>query len=272
MQVARNFESCKHDCKMTWKLINTTIGRTTKKEQTYPPLFLSDGKVYDTPNKIVDGFNEFFANVGSKLADKIPQESTPCEAFLGTKCKNTFTFTRILPENLAKIINQIKPKLSCSIDQISNKLLKNISPKILTPLTHLFNLSLKTGYLHPLLKTSVIKPLFKSGLKNDFTNFRPISLISGVSKVLEKVVCNQLIDFFENNGLFYKHQYGFRKGHSTEHPIVHFAKLINNAFINNSDIISVFVDLRKAFDTVCFDILLKKTKTLWSSGDRTPLV
>ena len=76
----------------------------------------------------------------------------------------------------------------------------------------------------------------------------------------EKIVCNQLIEFFENNRLFYKHQYGFRKGHSTEHPIVHFTKIINNAFINNSDIISVFVDLHKAFDTVCFDILLKKLK------------
>ena len=120
--------------------------------------------------------------------------------------------------------------------------------------------------VHTTLKTSIVKPLFKSGLKNDFNNFRPISLLSGVAKLFEHLVCSQVVTYFENNRLFFKHQYGFRRQHSTEHPIMHFCKNVLNAVEKKHFNISIFIDLKKAFDTVCFSILLDKLEHYGISG------
>ena len=93
---------------------------------------------------------------------------------------------------------KLKPKNSSGPDHISSKLLKKILPIIINPLCHIFNLSLKTGYIPTILKTAKVVPIFKSGDKHNFTNYRPISLLSSFAKLLEKIVAKQVLDFFIN--------------------------------------------------------------------------
>ena len=112
--------------------------------------------------------------------------------------------------------------------------------------------------VHSSLKTSVLKPLFKSGARDTFTNWRPISILSAAAKLFEKCVCNQLCAHFERNNIFFKHQYGFRAGHSTIHAILTFCDVVQTALDTNNYNISVFIDLKKAFNTIDFGILLKK--------------
>ena len=124
----------------------------------------------------------------------------------------------------------VKPKKSNCQDSLSNKLIKECFPFILDTITHLVNLSLINGIVVPPLKTSRVIPVYKEGIKNDFGNYRPISLISAFGKLIEKIVAAQLTRFLEINNLLYKHQYGFRFQHEFQQPLVFFTEK-NKAFL-----------------------------------------
>ena len=155
---------------------------------------------------------------------------------------------------------KLKPKLSSGPDNISTKLLKQMIPVIMVPLVHLFNLSFQTGYIPMELKTAKVIPIYKSEENYLFTNYRPISLLSSLSKLLEKIVAKQVVGFLYKKQILYQHQYGFRKGHNTTHPVLHFLNKIYQGTNNDSTsyTLGIFLDLKKAFDTVDFSILLKK--------------
>ena len=107
-------------------------------------------------------------------------------------------------------------------------------------------------------KNNKVQPLFKKGDEERIENYRPISLLTSVSKVFEKVVFLQLTKYFQDNGLFYDGQYGFRENHSTEMATVELIDRIISALDDKQLPISIFMDLSKAFDTLNHDILLDK--------------
>ena len=119
---------------------------------------------------------------------------------------SSFEFSRISEIDILYICKQLKPKLSSGADFISTKLLKQIAPLIITPLHHLINLSLETGFVPKELKIAKIVPVFKDGDCHDFNNYRPISLLSSFSKLFEKIVAKQLLRYLHINDILYKHQ------------------------------------------------------------------
>ena len=141
---------------------------------------------------------------------------------MGAIVEEDFIFTKVTPLILTEIAGKLKGKNSAGADNISSKLLKIILPTIITPLCHLFNLSLQTGYIPDQLKIAKVIPVYKSSDKHMFTNYRPISLLSSFSKLLEKLIAKQIFAFLNKHKSLYKHQYGFRKAHNTSHPIIHF--------------------------------------------------
>ena len=160
-------------------------------------------------------------------------------------------------------------KSSTDANGISIKLLKNIKYQISEPLSHLFSLSVSTGVFPSKLKTSKTIPIFKAGDHTCCDNYRPISLLSSISKILEKVVATNLVNHLEINNLLFDNQFGFLRGRSTLHNITKLTAKISQDLNEKKFVIGIFLDLKKAFDTVSHDILLQKLKKLGISG--TPL-
>ena len=105
---------------------------------------------------------------------------------------------------------------------------------------------------------SVVTPIFKKNENNEFKNYRPISVLTFFSKLLEKRMCKRLIKFIEKNKILTKHQYGFRANRSTELAIIELTDRITKAIDNGEYTIGIFLDLSKAFDTINHKILVQK--------------
>ena len=129
---------------------------------------------------------------------------------------------------------------------------------ICTPLQHIFNLSFSTGQHPDILKISKTIPIYKKGSRLSVSNYRPISLLSNLNKILEKLVHNRVYKFLEDFQCIYSLQFGFRKKHSTNHALIDITETIRQALDDKKHVCGVFVDLQKAFDTVNHDILISK--------------
>ena len=108
------------------------------------------------------------------------------------------------------------------------------------------------------LKVASVTPIHKKGGSLDCNNYRPVSLISNLSKLIEKLVHNRLYNFLEKHKLLYEHQYGFQKKHSTNHALIDITEKIRSALDQNIFACGIFIDLQKAFNTVNHDIHLHK--------------
>jgi len=142
--------------------------------------------------------------------------------------------------HVCDIIKSLQTKNSCDIEGISTKLLQKISTELSWPLAHIFGLSLTTGIFPSKLKLSRTVPIFKTGRSDLCDNYRPIALLSTLSKVLEKMVSVQLVNHLDRNKILYKHQYGFQRNKSTEHSIIHAMNYISQAMNDNKYTVGVF--------------------------------
>ena len=144
-----------------------------------------------------------------------------------------------------QFIKALKPKNSAGADLMSSKLLKYVGNTICPVLTHLLNISFRTGCFPSQLKLAKVVPVLKAENCHQFTNYRPISLLSSVSKIFEKCAAWQLIEYLNAQKIIYNNQYGFRAGHSTIHPLVKFLNYIMEGHQVNEYILAVFIDLKK---------------------------
>ena len=141
---------------------------------------------------------------------------------------------------------------------IPSKILSLIKTEIAVPLSKLINLSFTSGIFPSNLKTAKVIPIHKKGSKLELTNYRPISLLSNIDKVFEKLIYKHLYGFLEAKKVIFTQQFGFRKNYSTSQTLLNISQKIMDALDKGNYACGVFVDLQKAFNTVDHEILLKK--------------
>ena len=195
-----------------------------------PSTFHYNGLTLTNPKEIVNSFNVYFAGIGDKLASEIKTPTKDDENFtsyLKNPTMNRLQLTHIAEENTMEAIDNLENKNSSSNDGISNKLLKSIRYmyELCKPLTLIINQMLSSGVFPETFKKSKIIPLYKKGDSSLLSNYRPISLLPTISKIFERIIYNQLYQYFNDNELLAEQQYGFRAQHSTEYAAI---KLFDN--------------------------------------------
>ena len=252
-------ESYKSNSKKLWSLINSTITKIKHKGSIIPYITV-DGIKKTRPKDIANSFGDFYARLGSNLANNISSSTTSIDEYIWRipRQLNSIVLRPTSVHEIDKIIRELLNKSSHGHDEISNITLKALRTLIIFPLCHIFNQSLADGMFPEKMKWAEIIALYK-GKSMDLTiNYRPISLLITTSKVLEKVIYKRVYSFLENNNILFPSQYGFRTKHSCEQAIMEVVGYALQAKNKREECACLYLDLSKAFDTLDHSILLKR--------------
>ena len=205
-------------------------------------------------------FNTHFASIGSSLQDEAPTiNNVRFTDFLPTRnLEASFhNFDEIEASDVLEYVSSLNHS-KATFDEVPLFIMKEATPYLVEPLTHIVNLSLRNGVVPSLCKKARVTPLHKAGARDDPNNYRPISILPFIGKLIENFVCKQLTNYMEENRLFTRHQYGFRKNHSTTYLMF---DLMDEIYQSKSKLYKpgiIFLDIKKAFDTVNHEILIQK--------------
>lgn len=252
--------------KKIWEAIKTITNTTKSKTSAYELLIQNDIQ------NSIDNVNQYFANIGDVLASKILQSNldTP-NLNSNNPPTNSFVLLDTDEDEVNNIITGLKNTSATGWDKIPNKLLKNYRKILIPHITYIFNNCLAAGTFPNCLKKSVIHPIHKTGDRDRVNNYRPISILPSISKILEKIINIRLINYLENNNLLSNCQFGFRPGKSTDDAVHELTNYVVGGLDNNNKIVGIFLDLAKAFDTVSIPILLNKLELLGIRGNQLKL-
>ncbi|PIK60466.1 putative RNA-directed DNA polymerase from mobile element jockey-like [Apostichopus japonicus] len=253
------FKDSNNNVNDTWGVINEVLKKDRKKS-SYPSVFKDGDHETSDDQDYANGFNDFFINLGPSLASKISHTAKSNNHMYSNNSTRNSIFTYpVREEELLRVANHcLKPKKAAGYDDFKPDIVKQVLPFIVTPLTHICNISFTTGVFPDKLKIAKVLPIFKKGESNIYENYRPISILSCFSKILERLMSNRIINFLDANDILCKEQYGFRPGHSTELALADAIDKLYDSLDKKKTCIGIFLDLSKAFDTIDHRILLNK--------------
>ena len=245
--------------KALWKLVHDELNIN---KQTNENLKLNQNGIKIThPKQIAELFNTYYTTLNNN------NKSIPNDQFLHSTTNSKSMFVN--PVSITEVkqtASKIKNKWSAGIDDIPPSVIKKYINYIAKPLQYLINLSFSNGIVPDVLKVAKVKPIYKKGNKTKIENYRPISLLSSFSKVLETLMSKRLLSFLIDCNLISKEQHGFLKGKSTETAIYNFIDEVLEGLDKKENCIGIFLDLSKAFDLVPHEELLIKLQNYGVRG------
>ena len=270
MYYSESFSENRNNMRKTWGIIKELISRNDKNKKTkIEQLLICDegtNKVVSSDEGIANELNHYFVSIGSTLAKKIPTVNLDFENYLARRNEKSFFWKPIKETEVFDSLNALDAKKSHGYDKLPVRLIKDAIPYIVAPLTYIFNLSLEKGEFPDALKTAKVTPLYKKGPKTDPGNYRPISVLPVIAKVFEKLANGRLMNFLESNKILYEHQYGFRKRYSTKLSLINLVDTLIKSMDKGKPTLGIFIDFKKAFDTIDHEILLGKLKNYGIRG------
>ena len=239
-----------------WQKARTLMGKGVK--TIFPPMRIND--VYESDNKEkTEAFNKFFLG-HSNINDS--NHTLPLLGQINVLLSNI----TVTEQDVVDQLKCLDTSKTCGPDGVTSKLLHEAGNVIAPSLTKLFNLSLHLGKFPKLWKRANVTPLFKKGNKNDLNNYRPVSLLSCVSKIFEKIVFKYIYNYILENNILSPHQSGFRPKDSTTNQLAYMYHMFAQSLDKKKDIQIVFCDITKAFDKVWHTGLLFKLKKIGIGG------
>ena len=230
----------------------------------------NNGKHIEDPTEIANTFNNFFVNIASKIKEPVsPSNHDKLREFCNSRLpENTqFSISNIEKDKVLKYLSTMDSCKATGTDSIGPRLLRFAAPYIADDITYICNQSINSSTFPKKWKEAKVSPLHKNGPHDDVNNYRPISILPVLSKVLEKHVHDCLSAYLNENNLLHKTQSGFRSQHSCETALVHMIDSWLNAMDNGQMVGVVLVDFKKAFDLVDHQILLSKLKLYGLNND-----
>lgn len=263
-------EKSSGNSKKMWSALKK-VCNITKKDSKSLKLLTNKSNPADSLNDV----NQYFTNVGGTLAEKTLQRLNKTEVDLANALsvtsssgppKDSFFFTPTDEIEVHKIIVSLKSGSAPGWDGITNSVLKHTYRALLSPITFICNLSLQSGIVPACMKRANVCPIYKDGDVLISANYRPISLLSSISKILEKIVNKRLLNYIHKENILSDRQFGFRNNRSTEDAVTSLVDHIVSELDNGKKCVGIFLDLAKAFDTVSRVILLKKLEIIGIRG------
>lgn len=270
-------EDNKADPRKLWSAIHKIHNSKQKVSSNIKKITIENQLIEcDTQKEYVASkINEYFCNTGEKLASEIstslmrahntninqsPNLVQPTSNILLQKFER---FSQTNEIEVVKTIMNLKNRSAPGEDSIYSSVMKKMANSIASPLSHIFNLSFEKGIFPNIFKTAVITPIYKNkGKKTDLLNYRPIAVLSNISKVLEKLVQTRLEKFLDEKELISPCQFGFRKKLGTEDALINLTSFIHKNIDINKKVIAVFLDIKKAYESISHEILLIELKKI----------
>ena len=250
-----------------WRQANNYLNTSSSSNSSSPSLIVQDGKVYTKPRDIANAINDAFIKKVSKLCEKVTDTVTVCPLerlrnFLAKKSvpANQFELKTITKQELRQILRRRKGNRSSGIDYIDGFSIKLAAPLIEDVLLHLVNLSIQSISYPSSWKFNKVIPHFKKGDRMLGDNWRPVSDIVFVSKLVEAAIYMQVEEYFLKNNLWHPNHHGFKANHSTMTAISQIYDLWINAAESKQLTAALLLDLSAAFDVIDHSLLLKKLR------------
>ena len=255
--------SAKNDPKATWNAIHSITNKQKRSQNLLTDIKDKAGKTITTHSEIAQILNSHFCSVGKNLTSTLPNSKPPKKSTPSTL--KSMYMEPTSNHEVETIIASLDKRKSSGHDNIPIILLHALGPTLSPTITHFFNFAIDTGLYPNHLKIAQVTPVYKSGDKTDMNNYRPISVASCIGTVFEKLLKSRISDFLESTKFFSSCQFGFRPDFDTSQAILHVTHQYFKALENKKIGCSIFMDLRKAFDTIDHKILLTK---LYDAGLR----
>ena len=245
------------DSKRVWSGIRQIIHSNPKSYQEIAQINNNNVDITE-PNLIANTFNNYFVQVGSKLASEIPAVAKTHLDYLKSPLCNSFFLSPTTTNEIEKVISSFKCGKATGPFSIPTDVLKTIKTTISKPLEIIFNESFETGIVPSNLKIANVIPIYKKGSQTLVENYRPISLLSIFNKILEKLMYTRLLSFLNKEKVLFEKQFGFRSKYSTHYALLSIVDKIQRSIDEREIPCGIILDLSKAFDTVNHTILFEK--------------
>jgi hypothetical protein len=260
----KNIQDNFKDRRKVYQILNEILGKVTSSVDAAVMKAFKGQSTKDIANNFAKGFDEAVKNIIPKcnvqlLDSKIFHRPTDSSIF----------FHKATSDKVSKLIKTLNPRKAPGSDNIRISDIKCMGTDGAIAIANLINTSIKTGIYPDELKLGCVRPIHKKGKRDDYLNYRPITLLSSIDKIVEKYVCEQIHEFYRKHDVIYKNQFGFQAGKSTDDLLMQFTDDVNEYLDSKKHVLVLFIDFSRAFDTLDHKQLISR---LDNCGIRGPLL